>query len=294
MDKVAIIGAGGFGDLILSRQCGSFIKENREVFYYYPVRDEIFKAIKAFFTDSIQIEESYDAGNSFVTNPQIRDKFYQSRKGFSETYWVVPDLLFRNPYSFDYVKYNTNPQIIKQTRLLTHYRKVKKLIYVGLQTSTAGYLYSYIPEIINKLAQTLPDYQIYFPEVLNWNNTGLQKLEFINLPENVTIHKNPDFVESLRILETASYFIGTDNGPSHLAYQFGIPRLILDPQYNKPAWVARWKEDPTESISINTNFMDVAALVKLNLQIPQTMMLPRNMVLANLGVDWPANLLFKF
>ena len=119
----------------------------------------------------------------------------------------------------------------------------------------------------------------------------------ISLPSNVLIHHDPKFEESLHFLKRSCYGIFTCNGPSHLAYQLGIPRLVLDPQYDKAPWISRWKEDYEECIPISTPQNEISELVFHNIRSPETTLIDRKRILSllkNEFRDWKSILYLKF
>lgn len=285
--KVLICGGHGLGDCLLSLQCAYYVQKagdvcNVNIF----TREEIFNPIQSLFGHLFNLKRT-DSELSPDTEIIISDD--------QEAYLVLPDWLFSNRNSFDWKKYGVNPQIIKTTRLLTDQHRNNGVIYLGLMTSTKGYLYSDIEDLAVNLAKKLPNNTIYLPLISKWAGQEIRSFNFPSeIPKNLIIEKDPDFTSSLMLLKDSIYFVGTDNGPSHVAYHFGVPRLILDPQYNRLPWIARWKEDPTESISSSTGWPDVVEIVKTNIEQPSTMLIPRGAVLANIGTDWKRALLNKF
>ena len=293
--RIAIIGVGGAGDCLLSRQCGFYAERlGHKISYFYPVRDEVFKPLKHFFPDSIQISTDFDEGNNFEKDVFYRSKFDIEYGPFDEVYWVVPDLLYCNNHSFEWLRYNVHPQTIKQTRLLTHVWTPDysdPLIYVALATSTPNYNYPYLRQLLIDLAGTLRTHIIYFPNISQWAGKDLNFGDLSNLPNNVWIDNDPDIIDSLEILRRSEYCISTCNGSSHWAFHFGIPRLILDPQFERPAWVARWKENEAECIDRLTDPGTVARIVKTNIEMPQTCLIDRRYLLND--VDWARVLMLK-
>lgn len=303
MSIAAIIGNGGIGDIILSYQCGSVLESSgkfKDIFYFHPVRSEIYRVVKRLFNKkSLEINPKY---GKLEFDAEIKEEFFKQffiKPEDSQVYFVEPDLLFRNPLAFDYKSYNTTPERIRQIRLLESRWKPEKIIYVGLVTSTDGYLYHNIPDLIVSLAEKLPDHIIYFPLVDKWDNKQLNLGDFNKqFPKNVLIHNNPDFLESIKWMERSCYGIYTDNGSSHLAYQLGQPRLLLDPRFPvsklTSPWVARWRTTTEESIPIQIEPDDASEIVKTHLTVPQTRLIPAMNVLMNLGANWSNDLIFKF
>jgi hypothetical protein len=292
--SVLIIGGHGLGDCILSLQCANYIPHS-DFEILISARDEVFRPLKHLFANMFylqQIDEKYGEDNNILSKPEWMQEL---SRGYDEVYYIIPDLLFRNPYAFDCQRYRVHPQVVKQTRLLTGEATHEKVVYLGLMTTTPGYLYPDLPKLVVEVAKALPNHTIYLPWIGQWANqqTNLPELP-TNLPENLMVDANPDFTDSLEWLRKASYFVGTCNGPSHVAYQYGIPRLVLDPQFNRLPWMARWKEDYSECIPINSPVNQIVELIKTNVEIPQTCLIPRIQVLTNSPCNWPGALFFKY
>jgi hypothetical protein len=302
------LGGHGLGDCILSLQISYFLfKKNIKHQNLISTRPEIFDVLKYLFKDDFDFEKADEeiTENNLVINSNLIQQDLLKKYNASKIIFNVPDLLFKNPIAFDYKEYNLSPQIIKKQRLLldsSFKQKKENIIYCGLATSTENYVYQNIPELIQKLGQALPDHKIYFPLLTNWdkpiNNLGNFN---INFPENVIVDKDPKFENSLRILQKSTYGIFTCNGPSHVAYHLGIPRLILDPQFGKLPWITRWKEDYEECISINASINEILAIVTNNILVPQTQMFDRKFIplLQKEGqilsdIDWSNILYFKY
>lgn len=311
MKKTLLVGLGGAGDLILACQAVHWIQrkvgaENVELLCL--ARDETFEPIKLLFGDQIiikqhELKEKWGEHYQLITNPNI---LKQLKDEYAEINIVVPDLLFRaREYSFNFEKYNTNPQLVFQTRLLTQKYCPKNIIYCAFaNTTTHEYWIDNVKLLIEKLAELLPDYQLYVPVLLNWNNEPIinsdKNAELRNLPSNVLVDFNPPWERALSFMSQSCFLIGLDSFPFHAAFQFGICRLCLDPHFNinknnNQIWVARWRNTgANDSIEINTPAELVAKLVFTNIKIPQTTLLPKWFVLNNLGVDWGSYLGFKF
>jgi hypothetical protein len=302
------IGGHGLGDCILSLQISDFLsKLNIEHKNLLSTRNEIFNPLKYLFENKFdlnQINEKITENNFIIDNYELQEDL-KKKHNATEIIYNVPDLLFKNPLAFNYQKYYLSPQIIKKQRLLLDEgskQKKENIIYCGLATSTENYVYYDIAQLIQKLAQALPNYKIYFPLLTKWdkpiNNLGNFD---INFPQNVVIDKDPKFENSLEILKQSIYGIFTCNGPSHIAYHLGVPRLILDPQFGKLPWIARWKEDYEECVPIDTAINEILAIVVNNILIPQTQMFDRKFI-PSLGVggsnapnlNWGQILYFKY
>lgn len=292
------------GDCMLAFQCAQALRTKQPHIHIdvaLSTRLEIYQAICSLISNSrylpIKLSENLSSNHEIELNWEAETQKIQKEIGeYDEIYYVIPDLLFRNPHSFDYKKYNLHPQIIKQQRVFLYENNIQEnRIYCGLQTTTSGYLYSQIKELINDLSIKLPYYEIYFPNINSWNNEKCFDLSG-EFKSNTIIDKNCSLISSLSYLKQSKYFIGTCNGPSHIAYHLGIPRLILDPQYDKAPWVARWKEDYSECIDIRMPYNYVSQLVYNNITQIETNLIPRNMALynSNNGKTWKDNLFLKY
>ena len=285
-----IIGGQGLGDCILSLQCGSIVQKNpqKALQIYISAISEICASISHLFGhlfDLNFIPDQYSKYNRILREPKL---MFDLTKGFDEVYYVVPSLAFFNQYSFDFEKYNCFPQSVREIRLLVPGPEKKKIIYVGLLTTKHINIYSCPISLILKLAEKFPDYTIYFPVIKTWAGRYTQHFDLPkDIPKNLMIDINPDINNSFDILLKSCYFIGTDNAPSHIAYQAGIPRLILDSMLGWPHIIVRWREDLTsDSIPITTSPDDVVKVTFINLSIPQTIMLPRTTCLKNKDAEW--------
>ena len=294
MTKVLIIGGHGLGDCLLALQCAKVV-ESRGIkpTVYISARKEIFDALYDVFykTPMTRIDESYSENNLVLRSVS---KMKELSEGFDEVYYVIPDLLFNNKYAFNFDKYCTNPQSIRSLRLLDSYVPKKNIVYLGLMTTTRGYMYYNPVGLAINLAKELANYEIYFPVVDKWASQDIEKVEIPkDIPSNLIIDKNPIFSESLLMLMQSTYFIGTDNGPSHIAYHAGINRILLDPQYGRLPWIARWREDYSESVPISTSIGIITHIAKCNLKVIQSTLIPR-MECANISLyDWERQLLLK-
>lgn len=284
MGQLINIGGHGLGDCILSLQISHLLRErNIKHVNLISTRNEVFEPLSYIFADKFkltQIEEKYAHENAIIDNTDFQKEIKNKYNSSNLTY-NVPDLLFKNPLSLNYKKYGLEPSIIKQTRVyIDNIAEKKDIIYCGLCSTTEGYVYENIPLLLIRLAEFLPSYIIYFPMINKWdkeiNNLGNFD---INFPSNVVIDRNPSFIDSLKWLKKSSYGIFTCNGPSHIAYQLGIPRLILDPQFNKIPWMSRWKEDYNDCIPINIDINSIAQLVFANINTPQTKMIDSKIIL---------------
>jgi len=300
--KLINIGGHGLGDCILSLQISYLLKQkNIPHINLISTRQSVFEPLYSIFHnefDLYKIDEKYSHNNAIISDESLRKELEDQYSSNNITY-NVPDLLYRNPLALDYKKYDLNISLIKKTRsLVKHFPNKQKMIYCGLCSTTEGYVYYNIPILLKQLAEFLPDYTIYFPLVKAWDKPIDNLGNFdVNFPPNVLIDNNPSFCGSLEYLKKSCYGIFTCNGPSHIAYQMGIPRLILDPQFNKIPWMSRWKEDYQECIDINTQYTDVVNLVTANIKNPETTLIDRKKVLElikNGYNNWKDIFFFKY
>jgi len=297
------IGGHGLGDCLLSLQISYYLsKFNIDHVNLLSTREQIYKPLWYIFGnrfDIQRIDEGYTQDNALIKNSELLDKLKKEFQSNNITY-NVPDLLFHHPLAFNYGDYGLNPQIIKKTRVLAdfHLDKKDKVIYCGLATSTNGYVYHNIPALLKTLAEFLPDHTIYFPYISHWDkpisNLGDFSSEF---PSNVYIDINPEFEKSLDVLKKSSYGIFTCNGPSHVAFHLGIPRLVLDPQFNRLPWISRWKEDYEECAPISLDKNMISQIVFHNIKSPQTLMFDRKFLINLIEegkTNWNNILYYKF
>lgn len=295
--KILIIGSHGVGDCLLSIQCAYFLRlKGISVDIKISARNEIFNVLKELFPDFNinQIHERYGEDNKILHNNLLLEEV---TKGYNEFYYIIPDLLYRNPYAFDFKKYNTTPEIIRSIRtLLKEKTESEKIIYCGLNMFLESRMHPDIKGLLNKLAEILPDYNVYFPHITKWNNKELiYKDNFENMEKNVIIDTRNNFSESLKVLKKSQYFICGDNGVSHISYHLGINGILLDDFCNNMKWISRWRDDAGySSIPLSTSPLNIARIVKTNLEIPQTTLLPRRILLSNPDMDWSQELLFKY
>jgi hypothetical protein len=282
--RIINIGGHGIGDCILSLQIAYLLnKRYISTLNLISSRDEVYKPLWYAFGNVLeinQIDEKYSNNNALLNRPEYIKELKVKYESDLLTY-NVPDLLFKNEFAFNYEEYGLNPQIIKKTRLLVnHFPKKENIIYCGLSTTTPNYLYKNIPLLLKSLGEHLPQYKIYFPKLKKWDKEINYACDFnIDYPSNVVIDLDPDFNKSLDILFKSKYGVFTCNGPSHIAYHLGIPRLLLDPQFNRIPWISRWKEDYEECINIDTHYNDVSRIVFNNINYPETTLIDRKILL---------------
>lgn len=298
--KILIVGGHGLGDCLLAFQCLHYLRVTgyKNTRIAISSRKEIQESLQfLFWKEEILMLDENISSNHQIEKGEYSEDVKLLLSQYDKVYYVIPDLMFNNKMAFNFNDFRVtpSPQIIKSLRtLLDRKQRTDNLIYCGLQSVTPGYLYQEIPKLLVSLANALPSYEIYFPNISKWSGKDTfhikDKTEY---PSNVLIDDNPNFLDSLAILTYSKYFIGTDNGPSHVAYHLGIPRTILDPQFNNLPWVARWKEDVSDSIPINMFPDTVANIVKKNIEMPQTLMIPRICMAMSQNADWKQKLFIK-
>lgn len=315
MAKALIIVAHGLGDCLQGLQVGTLIKYKLtsessklanlgKIDILACVRDEVFDPLLYLFSHYGQFnsiiqhpeKEKWGENNWILSN---QDALNEYKINYDYIYYVIPDLLSRGPLAFDYQKWGLSLQTIKNTRLLVDDFEPEKRIYMGLATSTKEYLYPYIPQLLIKLANILPNHEIYFPNITKWAGKDINLGDFNRkFPDNVKITNDLDFIENLSILRKSCYGVFVDNGASHCSYHLGQPRLLIDHRTgfgrDSVPWVARWRETLEDSINANSNISDICELIKTNIEIPQTLLLPKSVVINNLGVNWARELIFKY
>lgn len=279
--SVVIVNSGGIGDQIEGFKCAHHIPKTKKVKILSCSRNEVFAPLKHLFGNQFNIEQI--AENTADNYRLLFDSELMNRlKGNAEEiYFSTPDLLYSGPYAFDYQKYDVSLPVLKSTRLLLNKYEPKNEVYLGLMSTTPGYLYENIVALAQGLARNLPNYLIHLPILTKWANQDIRipGVPVEHPPDNLICYYDPDFIEQLEIQRKCCYGIYSCNGMSHSAFHFGQPRAILDPQFKKSLWISRWKEVPDDCIDIKTPIFDILRLVVTNLKVPQTQLLPHKYVL---------------
>ena len=294
--RALVLTADGLGGSLLATQCASLIRETgKHVYLGYFSRDETYKPFKFLFDDlyytfQLPAEDEQKALNDDKYIEDLARKY-----GVDEIYFTFPDDLFRGRHSFDWKKYKTPLNVLKQIRTLRHkYHPEYGNVYVNLFSSTPGYLYKDVIGLLLALCEKLPNYKIRAPFLNEWNGikVDLGRLP-AELPKNLYIYYNPDIIEQINICRTCEYSIVGDNGFSHLSFHFGQNYLLLDPRINQLPWMARWRQIGMENSSpIDLPVSIVAKVVFDNLTIPQSNLLPKYM--CQHIQDYSKELLFKY
>ena len=279
--SVVIVISGGVGDQIEGLKCAHHIPKTKKVKILSCSRNEVFAPLKHLFGNQFEIEqipESYAENYRLLFDQSLM----KTLKGDAdEIYFSCPDTLYSGPYAFNYKKYDVSLPVLKSTRLLLNKYEPQHEIYLGLMSTTPGYLYKEIVYLAKRLADNLPEYLIHLPILPKWANQDIciPDVPVENPPANLICYYDPDFIEQLELQRRCCYGIYTDNGCSHTSFHFGQPRIVLDPRFEKSMWISRWKENPGDCIDINTSVIDIIRLVVTNLKIPQTQLLPHKYVL---------------
>ncbi len=297
-EYVGILAGDGIGGLLNSFSIAALLKtKNKQPLVYVAARKEVFDGIKYLMSDNFYISHIDEDAEKFAKDETLINK--HSLDFLKELYFNWPDLVFSHKRAFNFKKYGLDPNTIKTHRLLTHKYKPEKIVYIGLNSTTPGYTYLPLNELLIELSSRLPNHIIYCPVIDEWNGIKLKERDFENLPENVQIDRNPDIKDSFDVLFKSEFCICTDNAVSHLSYHLGQPRALLDPQMGKPNFLIRWREVsyydslPIESIKPE----ELADVVQKCILLPQLNMVDKNWVYSNpsLGIDeWKYFLGFKY
>ncbi len=304
---IAILGCHGIGDLLHSVRLSKLIQKKQGKVQVVLACDETkFRVLNYLFPEEnlVRIDEKWGENECLVRNPGLIKEIPELRDFLPNVFVAYPDLLDRHPLAIPYKPLDINLQQLYSERILTNRWKSEQMVTIAVNSSTPGYHYERQLELAKHLGLLLPGYTIYWSVLSNWAGHNL-KLDnsFDNweheLPQNVKAEKDIDIVSFIKILEISEYIICSDNGPSHIAWALGANRLLLDPRFGYSGatipWQVRWRENMlNDSIPINTEPQDIAKLVKLNIDIPQTMLLPRHVVQTYINSDWHRALGFKF
>lgn len=297
---VKLVTGGGVGDALCGLTPQFAVYNNKKTpFLYACVRDEVFKPLSFLFEgiNTIKQLEESDFDNFLANDRFLLSKVEAGEK--DEVYLNIPDILYKHPRAFDYKKYNTTPELLKTTRVLTNKWQPENIISLFLLSNTTGYSYFDIGGLAKELGKLLPNFQIYLPILTKWANKPIPSIKIPEgCPSNVYIDENPDFIENIKIAYKSYYAIVGDNALSHITYHLGCRRLVLDSRFptNRSSipWVSRWHENINDHISIDNFARDIGQLVKTNVEIEQTNLLPKNYVLNNRHSDWNRDLIIKY
>ncbi len=294
--------SGGIGDCLMGGAKPAFFITNGDFISVEAfVRDEVFIGLEYIFRTSskrswlsiIQNDKKEYFGSDYI---KFVNEFFPTQDKDVQVYYNIPDFLYKNPHAFDWKKYNLHPNTIRQQRLFIDDWKPSKKIYCAVNSTTQGYQPSNISAILRLVSQQNPDYEIIFPNITKWANIQLDYGDLSNLPSNIRLIENPDICSCIDLVRQSDLVICTDNLISHLAFETGIPRILLDPQFGRNMFTARWREDISESIPISTSPRNVAELSKQLLEDSTLCLIPRMELLnGNVrGANWGQELLYKF
>ena len=289
--RVCLLTTGGVGDILQGIQAAHYIsqkigKNNVDIRIY--CRDEIWTPLNwlagNLYNLIHQIELSDDR---IIKMMKICDYFGPQH---DETLCVWPDTLWKF-WNYDY----GHPVAVRSHRLFPFYHKPQgKLIYCALSSTTENYLYHNTGALLRQLGKTLPEFTLYCPLPPSWNSKAINYGNLDNLCSDVILDTKATFIEAIEKIKTAVYGICLDNGPSHILFHLGVPRLLLDPWLSNTgyAFMSRWREDIKESIDIHQSPAYIAKIVRTNLDIPETTLLPRDCAFEE--TNWKNKLLIKY
>lgn len=297
---VNLICNGGVGDCLQAFPIQHFIyKANKYPLIHVSARNEVFEPLQ-FLAEGINKLEQLDESlfDEFLKDDNRIKKELNLHEN-DEFYLIQPDLLYRHKNSFNYKKYNTTPENIRNTRTLMDKWKPEKLISLFLLSNTINYSYFDIGGLAREIALLLSDFTIYLPVLENWANKTIPKIKLPqNLPSNIEVDTKPNFIENIKKAYKSYYTITGDNAFSHICHHLGTRRLVLDSRFpcnkNSIPWVSRWFENINDHVNIENFPKDLAKLIETNIKIEQTNLLPKDYVLRNLNSDWAWDLLFKY
>lgn len=295
MEKINIISNGGAGDLILSLRLSHLLNTIYPNKYlinnFLAARDETFNMIKVSYKDTNLIHNIKQLPEDFlqsIKNQSDIDSFDKS----AQNYIVYPDTLFRGIGKFPCSKFGLSPLIIKQSRPLLGKWNPENYISIHLNSITHGYTYHSISELVNSIAARFPDKKIYVPILSSWNNKSLN-LNINKQYPNIEVDIDADFSKVFGILCKSEYSVTTDNGILHLLHDIGAPYLLLDPQFNRPAFEARWRANGYfNSLDIKSLSDDIVNVIETQIKTPETQMINTSNIFRK-ELFWDETLVFK-
>ncbi len=219
MNKLINIFSGdGLGGQLLSFNVADLLKKKGYLVNINACcRDEIFRVLKCLLPNqSLNQYPDYYAEKMVVDDDFFNDVVDSNSNALN--YVVFPDLLY-GKRGFDWKKFNLHPQVIRQNRLLLNEWKPENIVYVGLNTSTEFYRYSYTHELLEQLALQNPHYVIYFADIKKWAGIDIKNnIRKDLLPDNCLVDDNPDFIDSLKVLQKSSYCVCLDTVLFHMEF----------------------------------------------------------------------------
>lgn len=299
MSKVRFLISDGIGGQLQGFSCADIVqKQGHEVHIGIFARNEIFNFLKELFKDKfkniVQLPESFTEDYKLEKD----DILWKKLSGdFDECYFVCPDTLFRNPHRFNYKKYNVSLSKIKNYKLLQDkYNPQENICILNLLSVTNGYTYPYISDLINFLCLQNPKWKFITANNIVWNGIKIH-VDIKNKYSNLIVEENPTLLKWFEWMTKANFSISTDCGMMHVANHLTMEQLILDPQFNRMPFYARWRATGDDSIPISTSAMDVAKLTKNLLDNELARLLPKKLLLDRLlqgDINYPNELIYKF
>lgn len=311
INRTAILTCGGIGDACSAFVAASIIRQHQDVTIFCIARDDVWEVIDNLFKtyNPQRLPESL-AENIFGYLKHGGNKEIDEIKSlYNNIICCWPDECYTSSYAFNYQEYGYTIQRLKEIRLLTGQSTQSDLIYVNLNSSTPEYQVKDPRKIIEAISLANPHKRIFLPIISTWAN---KKLDYWNVQVsdmhnflNVIIKQDPPFLECLEYLKEASYVVTIDSGIYHLAHHFGKRMLLLDyreselePPWGMP-WLVRWRYNLHDTISQDSRPATIGAIIRENLSVEQSQLLPRNMVQHLLGytqdqpIDWKRLLFLK-
>ncbi len=284
--RIALLSFCGWGDQFPVFSAAEILRKNNINYTVFcACRDEVWAPIDHLFKtyNPIRIDPA-------LAENEIIFKYLKSgghkdidhiKNCYDEVYVVYSDEMFSSFYAFRLEKYNVSLQSFREMRLLKNEWKPQKKIAINLISSTKEYQVENSEEIARQIALNNKDYEVLFFHMDSWAEHELNyfdEQDWKNLPSNVTIKSNINFIESLELIKECCYGVSVDNGVNHYFQSLGMPRLLLDARINQPPFVVRWRYSLNDSIDQKVSPSIIGRIVKENLETPQTQLLPRSYV----------------
>lgn len=290
--NAAFIGSGGIGD-VLQTLIAATLFRNRYAGYgmgsldrggvqiYINSHKEIYDFVKKCTDFEVfQCPERGvafpDTENSLNLPQDFLDNLF---KKYDKVYAVTPDFLFQAPFSFPWFHYCKSYKRFLQipVQLQTDYKfkheainPNTKNVFLNMTSVTMEKNYSFpaLQKLVDFFAKS--NYNVIIARISNWKGTPIPFLlqgKFYDLVDR-------PIDEVVNILNKCDYFCGIDSGFSHIAYHLGLPRLILQYQFNQPFHIARYQNDTTDCIPLNSTPETIFNRIMLNLRDPITEAIP--------------------
>lgn len=295
--KSAFITAGGIGDTLQTLQAATlFYDKNIEKFQINPTslpvprRPDIYVNSHQEIVDFVNKCTYFSAyscpervgGFKDSENPlNLKTDFLDElHKKYDKVFAVTPDFLFQAPLSFPWFEYCKSYKRFMQTQVYTKTQDDfchdainpnTKNIFFNFTSVTLEKNYSlpFVQKIIDLFNKT--SYNIIIARTSNWKGTPIP---FFAQGRFYDLVDKP-IEEVMGVLNKCDYFCGIDSAFSHISYHLGLPRLILQYQYNQPFHIVRYQNDTTDCIPLNVPPEQVFNRIMLNLRDPITQALPQ-------------------